>query len=136
MSHPAGLPDLFLDRSLGRIQVRGLLRAAGLRLVTLAEHYGVPADQRVKDVEWLQLAGERGWAALMKDHSIRYNVAEREALRRYATRCFCIPRQSLTAQEMANRFLHNLSAMEVACADPGPFLYAVDERRLRPLPLK
>ena len=40
MSHPAGLPDLFLDRSLGRINVPGLLRAAGLRLTTLIEHYG------------------------------------------------------------------------------------------------
>ena len=26
VSHPAGLPDLFLDRSLGRITVPGLLR--------------------------------------------------------------------------------------------------------------
>ncbi len=66
MSHPAGLPDLFLDRSLGRIQVPRLLRAAGLRLVTLAEYYGVPADQEVKDVVWLQLAGQSGWVVLMK----------------------------------------------------------------------
>ncbi len=136
MSHPAGLPDLFLDRSLGRIQVPRLLRAAGLRLVTLAEHYGVPADQDVRDVMWLQLAGERGWAVLMKDGAIRYNVAEREAVKGYAVRCFCIPRQNLTAQAMADRFLHNLSAMEAACAHPGPFVYAVDERRLRLLPLK
>jgi hypothetical protein len=136
VSHPAGLPDRFLDRSLGRIQVPGLLRAAGLHLVTLAEHYGVPADQEVKDVMWLKEAGRRGWVVLMKDRSIRSNVAERQAVKRYAIRCFCIPRQNLTAQEMTNRFLHNLSAMEAACAEPGPFIYAVDERRLRPLPLK
>lgn len=136
MSHPAGLPDLFLDRSLGRIQVPRLLRAAGLRLVTLAEHYGTPADERVKDVSWLQLAGQRDWAVLMKDRGIRFNVAEREAARRYAVRCFCITRQNLTAQEMADRFLHNLTAMEAACIQPGPFIYAVDERRLRRLPLK
>ena len=34
MSHPDGLPDLFLDRSLGRKVVPTLLRAEGLRLVT------------------------------------------------------------------------------------------------------
>ncbi len=40
-SHPDGLPELFLDRSLGRRQVPDLLRAAGLRLRTLAEVYGM-----------------------------------------------------------------------------------------------
>jgi hypothetical protein len=43
--HPDGLPELFLDRSLGRRQVPDLLRAAGLRLRTLAEVYGIPADE-------------------------------------------------------------------------------------------
>lgn len=136
MSHPVELPDLFIDRSLGRIQVPTLLRAAELRLVTLAEHYGIPADQKVRDAEWLQLVGERGWVALMKDSKVRFNRAEREAVKRYAVRCFCIPRQDLTAQQMADRFLHNLGAMEAACREPGPFIYAVDERRLRPLPLR
>ena len=42
--------ELFIDRSLGRIQVPGLLRAAGLRLTTLAERYGVPVDETVSDV--------------------------------------------------------------------------------------
>jgi hypothetical protein len=91
VSHPAELPDLFIDRSLGRIQVPTLLRAAELRVVTLAEHYGIPADQKVRDAEWLQLVGERGWVALMKDSRVRFNRAEREAVKRYAVRCFCLP---------------------------------------------
>lgn len=57
MSHPDALPDLFLDRSLGRIKVPQLLRSAGLRLTTLAEQYGIPADEQVADAEWLALAG-------------------------------------------------------------------------------
>lgn len=57
MSHPAGLPDLFLDRSLGRIKVPALLRAAGLRLKTLSERYGIPADEAIADQDWLELAG-------------------------------------------------------------------------------
>lgn len=96
----------------------------------------MPADEKVRDATWLQLAGERGWVALMKDSHLRFNRAEREAVKRYAVRCFCIPRQDLIAQEMANRFLHNLGAMEATCGKPGPFMNAVDERRLRPLPLE
>lgn len=84
MSHPAGLPDLFIDRSLGRIQVPGLLRAAGLRLVTLAEHYGIPADETVADTAWLAEVGQRGWVALMKDENIRRNRAERLAVKQHA----------------------------------------------------
>lgn len=54
MSHPDGLPDLFLDRSLDRIVVPNPLRAAGLRLVTLDEHYGIPDDEDVtgEDSAW------------------------------------------------------------------------------------
>jgi hypothetical protein len=70
--HPAGLPDLFIDRSLGRYQVPAILRAAGLRLVTPAEHYGVPKDEAVTDVEWLADIGNLGWAVFMKDERIRY----------------------------------------------------------------
>jgi len=51
--HPEGLPELFLDRSLGRRQVPALLRDVGLRLRTLAEVYGIPADETVADTEWL-----------------------------------------------------------------------------------
>jgi hypothetical protein len=110
VSHPAGLPDLFIDRSLGRMQLPSLLCAAGLRLITLAEHYGIPADENVADTTWLAEVGRQGWVALMKDENIRRNDAERMAVKQYAVRCFCLTRQSLTAQDMASRFLHNLSA--------------------------
>jgi hypothetical protein len=63
VSHPDALPDLFLDRSLGRIKVPELLRRRGLRLITLAEHYGVPGDEAIADETWLELAGASGWAS-------------------------------------------------------------------------
>jgi uncharacterized protein (DUF433 family) len=84
VSHPDGLPDLFLDRSLGRIKVPRLLRAAGLRLTTLAENYGIPTDERVADDDWLELAGSRGWVVFMKDTRIRYNRPEREAVKAHS----------------------------------------------------
>ncbi len=44
-------PKFFVDRSLGRIRVPGLLREAGWSLVTLAEHYGIPQDEQIADLE-------------------------------------------------------------------------------------
>lgn len=133
MSHPDALPDLFLDRSLGRIVVPTLLRAAGLRLTTLAGHYGMPADESVSDEEWLELAGARGWAVFMKDARVRYNLAEREAMKAHGVRCFCLSNQNLTGEAMAARFLDNLDALAAACADEGPFIYAVHQRRIERL---
>jgi hypothetical protein len=34
------------------------MRAAGVQLHTLAEAYGIPADEAVADTEWLALAGQ------------------------------------------------------------------------------
>jgi hypothetical protein len=135
VSHPAGLPDLFLDRSLGRIKVPQLLRAAGLQLVTLGEHYGIPADENVRDEEWLALVAQQGWVALHKDPSIRRNVAERRAIVEHGTRTFSLTRQDLLADEMARRFLDNLEAITEACSEPGPFVYAVHGNRIEPLDL-
>lgn len=135
MSHPDGLPDLFLDRSLGRIKVPGLLRAAGLRLVTLAEYYGIPDDENIADTEWLALAGARSWVVFMKDYRIRYNRAERDAVKRLGVRCFCLSNRNLTGEQMAQRFLDNLSRIVDACRDPGPFIYAVHKDRIERLEL-
>ena len=135
MSHPAGLPDLFLDRSLGRITVPRLLRDAGLRLLTLSEHYGIPADEEVPDEEWLELAGLHGWAVLMKDKRIRYNRRERDIVRAFRVRCFCLSSQRLTGKEMARRYLRNLDAITRACREDGPLIYAVHHNRIERLRL-
>ena len=42
--------------------------SAGLRLVTLAEHYGVPADETIADEEWLELAGEQRLGGVHEGH--------------------------------------------------------------------
>lgn len=135
MPHPAGLPDLFVDRSLGRLQVPALLRAAGLRLTTLAERYGVPADETIDDERWLTDAGERGEVVFMKDARVRYNAAEKAAIVRHHLRCFCLARRDLGAADMAGRFLDNLKRIERACETPGPFVYAVHAARIEQLAL-
>lgn len=133
--HPAGLPDLFLDRSLGRRQVPELLRAAGLRLRTLSEVYGIPADEGAADVDWLELAGTREWVVLMKDERIRYRPAERRALVTHGVRPFCLTGGNLRARQMAELFLAALDEIATACVAPGPFLCAVSPRGVRHLDL-
>ena len=135
MPHPDGLPDLFLDRSLGRIKVPELLRAAGLRLVTLAEHYGIPADEDIDDQDWLRLASSQDWVVFMKDTRIRYNRRERDVVVAHSVRCFCLSSQQLKADDMAARYLDNLDAITQACQEPGPFIYAVHKNRIERLPL-
>lgn len=129
--HPDHLPDLFLDRSLGRRQVPRLLRASGLRLKTLAEVYGVPADEDVADVDWLQRCGEEGWVVLMKDERIRYRTVEHEVLRYHGVRAFCLTSGNLRAEHMAQQYLDVLGEMAAACREPGPFLFVVSRAGLR-----
>jgi len=131
VSHPDGLPDLFLDRSLGRKKVPDLLRAEGLRVVTLAEHYGIPHDETVEDVEWLQLCGERGWFAVMKDDRIRYVGAERHALVESRVRAAVITNANLSAADMASRIIRALTDLaEISSDREGPFLFALQQNRL------
>jgi hypothetical protein len=135
VGHPPGLPDLLLDRSLGSVQVPRILRAAGLRLQTLVDVYGSPADERIEDPQWLRLAGERGWVVFMKDQRIRYREVERAAVLDSRVRAFCLSSGNLRSPEMAGHFLARLAEITTACAEPGPLLYAVGQSTLRRLDL-
>jgi hypothetical protein len=129
--HPPGLPDLFIDRSLGRIQLPALLRAADLRLHTLAEVFGVPADEDITDVDWLTRSGSEGWPVLMKDERIRYRPAERAAVLAAQVQAFCLVKGNLRAAAMAEIFIAAIDEIAAACQSPGPFLYAVSSKGLR-----
>ncbi len=115
MSHPDALSELFLGRSLGRIQVPRFLRAAGLRLTTLAERYGVLADESVSDVTWVSDAGDRREAVLMKDARVRYNPAEKQALPDSRVRALCPP--SMAPAIMVQLQLDHLGGITYACQE-------------------
>ena len=102
-----------------------------MNLITLAEHYGIPEDEKIKDTVWLRLVGTKGYIAFAKDTKIRHNKEEAAALKKYAVRCFSLPAGNLGAEEMAGRFLHNLPAITKACQRPGPFFYAVYKNEIR-----
>jgi hypothetical protein len=130
VSSPEKPPRFFIDRSLGRIAVPRLLRADGWDVITLAEHYGMPADEQVGDVEWIEEAAKRGWPILMKDKRIRTRKAEIGAVIRHQARCFVITRGDLQSAEMANRLLANKNGILAATTTPGPFIYSVQSDRL------
>lgn len=123
-------PRFFVDRSLGRIEFPRLLREAGVDLITLAEHYGIPADEAVDDVTWLADTARLGWVVVAKDARIRRRPAERIAIGEHRARCFYYARADLLATESAGRFLRNLAAIERACEEPGPFAYAIHATRI------
>jgi hypothetical protein len=130
VSLPEKPPKFFIDRSLGRLAVPQALRADGWDVVTLAEHYGMPEDQRVADIEWIEEAAKRGWPILMKDKRIRTRRAEIEMVIQHEARCFVITRGDLMSAEMAGRFLGNKGAILAAAATPGPYIYSVQVDRL------
>ena len=71
----------------------------------------------------------------MKDKRIRYNRRERDVVRAFRVRCFCLASQRLTGAEMAQRYLRNLDAITRACEEEGPFIYAMHHNRIERLRL-
>jgi hypothetical protein len=65
----ASKPQFFIDRSLGRIEVPRLLREAGLQVITLAEHYGMPRDQDVADTERIEDCSRNQWGCAYEGRS-------------------------------------------------------------------
>jgi PIN like domain len=130
VSRPEQLPRFFLDRSLGRKAVPEALRADGWDLITLAEHYGMPADERVADTEWIEEAAKRGWPILMKDKRIRHRQAEITAVAEHKARCFVITRGDLPSADMVQRFITNKATILAAAAQPGAYIYSVQTDRI------
>lgn len=130
-----GPPHFFVDRSLGRRLFPDGLRAAGIPLSTLAEVYGIPADETVSDVTWLHRAGAEGWPVLMKDDRIRYRPAEREALVRAGVVAFCLAGGNLRAAAMAEMVVSQIDPIRRICSRPGPSLTIVSRGGLRDVSL-
>lgn len=123
-------PHFFLDRSLGRIRVPEGLRNAGWSLTTLAEHYGMPIDQSVADVDWLELCGTKRWAILMKDDRIRRRPAEAAALVAANVPAFCIANANINTEGIL-RLLLGFEGDIMARCELAPTLYIITSGGLR-----
>lgn len=110
-----------------------LLRAAGIELTTMREHYGENVGQSVDDVDWLIESADRGWIGFCKDAAIKRNEAERETVIARGARLFVVPRADVSAAEVAARFINNLTAITKAASQPGPFIYSVQLTRIERL---
>jgi len=99
-------------------------------LETLAEVYGMPADEQVDDVVWLERVGTLGHVALMKDSSIATNPAEKLVVQTFNVRCFSLVDKGVPYFRMAAWFLNSWEAMATLCGAPGPFIYDVGESSL------
>ena len=131
----AALPLVFVDRSLGAVQLPAMLRASGLRLITMREHYGEALGQMTADPDWIALTAQQGWIGFHKDAAIRRNELERQSVLTNGARLFCVPRADITAEQLAQRFLANLGAIARAAQQPGPYIYGVYPTEIRLLPL-
>jgi hypothetical protein len=122
-------PEFFLDRSLGRRRVAEALRSAGWVLRTHHDVFG-DRDEQVPDVEWLRLCGREGLPVLSKDKRLRYRPGEIAAIRRHSVKAFILTSGSLRAVDQASRFERSREQIEVACVEPGPFVFAVQADRI------
>ena len=89
----------FLDRQLGRHKIAGILRAAGLKIEVHDDHF----RQEAVDPEWLTAVGQRNWIVVTRDERIRYNVAEKQAMRRAKVRAFVLAAQGDLRADMLAR---------------------------------
>jgi len=129
------LPHVFIDRSLGALQLPAMVREAGFTLTTMREHHGEAEAKLVADVEWIALTAERGWIGFHKDAEIRRNEVERQAVVATKARMFCMPRADITAADLAARYISNLPAITAAAQSPGPYIYSVQPHQVVRLPM-
>ena len=112
----------FLDRSLGKKILSGILKQNNLQVEVHDDHF--PVDAR--DEEWLTGVGKKGWIVVTKDQRIRNRRNELAALLRNGVRAFAFTRGSLTAEEMASIFLSALPKIRrLLRADEGPFIATI-----------
>ncbi len=71
----------------------------------------------------------------MKDERIRRRPTEKAAVMKHAACCFYITWQNLSGPEMAQRLIDNRDAIVTACAEAGPFIYAVHSNQIKKMDL-
>jgi len=111
--------ELFIERSLGGRIVIAALREAGYVVHAHAEHFAPDCP----DVDWLRVAGERGWAVLTRDSRIRHRPGEKRALLQAHVRAFILTGKSGTGEQTAGSILRALPRIrQIVGSTPAPFI--------------
>ena len=74
------------------------------------------------DTDWLELCGQQGWQALMKDDRIRYVAAEKQALINHRVRAGVLTNANLSADQMTDRIIRAVAQFaekHEAFTEPG-----------------
>lgn len=123
----SSLPEIFCDRSLGRMIVPERLREAYEGAV-VAHDDRFPQDS--DDQTWLTEAGVRNWIVLTKDEKIRYRPGEREVLLAAEVPVFCLhPSRGMTGEEMAQAFVVALpKIIRISEVESGGFMRGVNRK--------
>lgn len=123
MARPLPEPVLFLDECLGRTDVPDALRAKGICVELLHEHF----DLATPDTAWLTEVGRRGWVVLTKDERIRRRRIEMDALLAANVAAFVLTSGNLTGAGMALAFASAWPRIQKTVRDyASPFVAAVD----------
>ncbi len=123
MARPLPDPVLFLDECLGSTDVPEALRAKGIRVELLHEHFALSTS----DEDWLTDVGRRGWVVLTKDQRIRRRHAEFQALLAANVAAFVLTSGNLSGPATAAAFVIAYPRMQKALRDYAvPFVAAVD----------
>ena len=64
-----------------------------------------------QDINWLKVAGEKGWIVLTKDRRIRYRALEKMRHMKAGVAAFFLTSEDLKGNEMAEIFVHTLPAI-------------------------
>jgi hypothetical protein len=122
VAKPPEQPVFFVDRSLGRIDVPGALRAAGCNCRVHDEHF----DQHTEDEVWLSEVAARNWVVLTKDERIRYRPLELKALESAGLRAFIMICGNMRGTETAAILLKAMPRiLNLVAKETGPFIYYV-----------
>lgn len=121
--------EFLTDRDIGRHLLPTALREHGQTTRTLFDVYGV-REQFISDAEWLQRAGEEGWAVITADLRMRWRPTERGAIDAGGVKVFTMPHGNLTGPEQVARVTDNLPAILRACERPGAAIYTMMADRI------
>lgn len=125
-------PRILVDHSLGRKAVPGYFRSAGYETITIVELFG---RSDVRDIEWIEKAGELDLVVAHKDTRIRYRPAERRAVLEAKLRMLCLVSGNMQAEEQVEAFRNNMPAIERWWTKPGPWILAIRRNGVVELPL-
>ncbi|MCO5167480.1 MAG: hypothetical protein M9894_14125 [Planctomycetes bacterium] len=100
----------FVDTCLGTKDVPNALRAAGVTVACLIDHFRHDEE----DAVWLPSVGQRGWVVLTKDKWIRRRSNEIEALKAAGVAAFILSARGLSGQQMGAAFVAALPGMQRA----------------------